>query len=211
MADALTPQRTQGSLRYSREDAARFAALGDAVRAHVSAAYASAVDQRCLTDTTSGLLSITEPNDPGAVTDFDGYISAWVGKLDGQYAGEPGDVRMILGAATVAHMVGQYKTNTSPTSAYRAVLDLAGNAGLRVANGIPAADANDQAAFRAPLVLSFTDAGELVGQRPQRPGLVEKRPFQGLWCWSNSGHFGVGPWGGVFQLRSMVISFRGGT
>ena len=79
-----------------------------------------------MTDTTSGLLSITEPNDPGAVTDFDGYISAWVGKLDGQYAGEPGDVRMILGAATVAHMVGQYKTNTSPTSAYRAVLDLAG-------------------------------------------------------------------------------------
>ena len=28
------------------------------------------------------------------------------------------------------------------------------------------------AAFRAPLALSFTDAGELVGQRPQRPGLV---------------------------------------
>ena len=50
-ADSLTPQRTQGSLRYSREDAARFAALGDAVRAHVSAAYASAVDQRCLTPT----------------------------------------------------------------------------------------------------------------------------------------------------------------
>ena len=26
-----------------------------------------------------------------------------------------------------------------------------------------------------------------------------------------SGHLGVGPWGGLFQLRSMVISFRGGT
>ena len=38
--------------------------LGDAVRGHVSAAYASAVDQRCLTDTTAGLLSITEPTDP---------------------------------------------------------------------------------------------------------------------------------------------------
>ena len=146
-ADALTPQRTQGSLRYSREDAARFAALGDAVRAHVSGAYSSAVDQRCLTDTTAGLLSISEPTDPAAVTDFDGYISAWTAKLDGQYAGDPGDVRMILGASTVAHMVGQYKTATSVTSAYRALLDLVGNAGLRVANGIPAAASNDQAAF----------------------------------------------------------------
>ena len=33
--------------------------------------------------------------------------------------------------------------------------------------------------------------------------LVENGPFQGIW--------GVGPWGGLFQLRSMVISFRGGT
>ena len=150
-ADALTPQRTQGSLRYSREDAARFAALGEAVRAHVGAAYASAVDQRCLTDTTAGLLSIVEPADPASQSDFDDYIGAWVGKLDGQYAGEPGDVRMVIGATTAAHMVGQYKTG-GVISAYRAVLDLAGNAGLRVANGIPAAASNDQAAFSVGII-----------------------------------------------------------
>ena len=33
-------------------------------------------------------------------------------------------------------------------------------------------------------------------------GMVEKGSVQGIW--------GVGPWGGLFQLRSMVISFRGG-
>ena len=33
--------------------------------------------------------------------------------------------------------------------------------------------------------------------------LVENGAFQGIW--------GVGPWGGLFQLRSMIISFRGGT
>ncbi len=149
-ADALTPQRTQGSLRYSREDAARFAALGDAVRAHVSAAFASAVDQRCLIDTTSGLLSIVEPDDPAAETDFTAYLGTLI--PDGQYSAVPGDVRMIIGAMTAAHAVAEYKTNNSPTSAYRAMLDLVGNDGLRVAHGIPAPAANDQAAFSVGIV-----------------------------------------------------------
>ena len=151
-ADALTPQRTQGSLRYSREDAARFAMLGDAVRSHVSEAYASAVDQRCLTDTTSGLLSITQPNDPGSQTGFDDYIGALVGKIDGQYGRVPMDVRMIVGTKTAEHMVVRYKTNTAPTSAYRAMLDLVGNEGLRVAHGIPAPVSSDQAAFSVGMV-----------------------------------------------------------
>ena len=149
-ADALTPQRTQGSLRYSREDAARFAGLGDAVRAHVSAAYASAVDQRCLTDTTSGLLSISEPIDPASETGFDDYIGTLI--PDGQYSAVPGDVRMIIGAMTAAHAVAEYKTNNSPISAYRSMLDLVGNDGLRVAHGIPAPSANDQAAFSVGIV-----------------------------------------------------------
>ena len=144
-ADALTPQRVEGSLRYSREDAARFAMLGDAVRGHVSAAYTSAVDQRCLTDTTAGLLSITEPTDPAGQTDFDDYVGAVVGGL-GKYAGSPADVRMLIGSKTAAHAVTRYKTNNSPTSSYQAMIDLLGG-NLRVAAGIPAPAANDQAAF----------------------------------------------------------------
>ena len=150
-ADALEPQRIQGSLRYAREDAARFALLGAAVRAHVQAAFASAIDQRVLTNTTAGLLSISEPSDPGAVTDFDAYVGALVGKVDGRYAAVPGDVRMIIGDDVAAHAVTQYKTS-GVTSAYRAMLDLAGDSGLRVAHGIPAPSTNDQAAFSVGMI-----------------------------------------------------------
>ena len=59
---------------------------------------------------------------------------------------------MIIGATTAAHAATQYKTNTSPTSAYRAMLDLSGDAGLRVANGIPAVVVNDQVAFSVGIV-----------------------------------------------------------
>ena len=49
----------------------------------------------------------------------------------------------------------------------------------------------------------------------QRPGMVEKGSFQGIWCWSETAHFrafrGLAPEGGLFQLRSMSLSFRRGT
>ena len=132
-AEALEPQRVQGALRYSREDAARFAALGDAVMRHVRAAYAAAVDGRCLTDTTAGLLSITEPADPGAEADFDDYIGVMI--PDGRYSTNPSDVHLLVGNETAAHMAAEYKTNNSPTSAYAALLGLAGAGSMRVAHG----------------------------------------------------------------------------
>ena len=112
----------------------------------------SAIDQRCLTNTTAGLLSITEPSDPGAETGFDDYLGALVGQIDGQYAAVPSDVRMIIGAATAAHAIAEFKTNNSPVSSFRAMLDLVGDAGVRVASGIPTPAANDQAAFSVGIV-----------------------------------------------------------
>ena len=50
--------------------------------------------------------------------------------------------------------------------------------------------------------------GRWIGLTLHPPGMVEKGSCQGLWCWSKMGHLGVGPWGGLFQLRRMVISFR---
>ena len=85
-ADALSPGRRQGSLRYNREQAAAFPQLSEGVQAHVQAALASAIDQLAL-DATAGIGSITEPGDPGAATTFDQYISAF--NPDGRYAATP--------------------------------------------------------------------------------------------------------------------------
>ena len=143
-ADALSPSRVTDFVRYSTEDAARFANLGNAVQRHVRDAWTAAVDGLVLTNATRGLPSITEPNDPGGQTDFDDYVSAAVGRVDGRYADRRSDVRMLVGDDTYAHMATQFHT-TSPVSALDAVEGRLG--GLRVGNGIAAPASNDQQAY----------------------------------------------------------------
>ena len=143
-ADALEPGRVSDFVRYSVEDAARFAFLGNAVQQHVRAAWAAAVDGLVLANTTRGLQSITRPGDPGSETTFANYIAAAVGRVDGRYADRRSDVRMLVGDDVYAHMAGQYHS-TAPVSALDAMESRLG--GLRVGNGIPAPAANDQMAF----------------------------------------------------------------
>ena len=142
-ADALTPGRRQGSLRYRREQAAEFPQLADGVRAHVSAALVSAIDALAL-DSTDGLRSITEPTDPRlSQTTFDNYIAAF--NPDGRYAASLGEINVIVGGKTFEHMRGRYRNNQAPNSAYQTLR--ADGLSVRVASGIPAPVSNDQEAF----------------------------------------------------------------
>ena len=141
-ADALTPGRRQGSLRYRREQAAAFPQLADGVRAHVQAALVSAIDQLAL-DTTAGVRSITEPGDPGSQTTFDQYISAF--NPDGRYSATLSEINVIVGGKTFEHIRGRYRNNQAPNSAYQTLR--ADGLNIRVASGIPAPATNDQEAF----------------------------------------------------------------
>ena len=141
-ADALSPGRRQGSLRYNREQAAAFPQLAEGVRAHVQAAFASAIDQLAL-DGTAGLGSISDPGDPGSQTTFDQYVAAF--SPDGRYSATLAEINCIVGSSTLAHMRGRYRAATAPNSAYQT---LAGDGlQLRVASGIAAPASNDQAAY----------------------------------------------------------------
>ena len=135
-ADALIPSRVTGSLRYAVEDAARFAQMSEFLRRHMREAVGSAIDTRVLTDSTNGLGSISEPNDPAAVSDYDTYVGSVTGRVDGRRAAVPAEVRLVVGGMTFAHMAGQYRTTASESSAYDRLRLISG--GVRVHSDIPA-------------------------------------------------------------------------
>ena len=137
-AAALEPGRLSGQLQYKSTDAMRYRSLPQALRQHVSRAWASAADQRVLTDVVAGLPSIMEPADPAAATTFAGYLAAFAGRVDGQYAPDIQQVRAIVGNETYAHLAGVV---SGDVSALQALVSLMGR-NLRVAASIvnPAGD-----------------------------------------------------------------------
>ena len=162
-ADALTPSRVTGSLRYSVEDAARFSQMSTFLQAHLRDAVGSAMDSRVITDTDNGLSSITEPSDPGAETNYNHYVAAFTAEVDGRRAALPSEVRLLIGSSTFAHMVNEYRSNNSELSAYDKLLAISG--GVRVHSEIPAPSANDQQAY------TVAGPGRLPGVMPTWDGL----------------------------------------
>ena len=107
-ADVLVPRRIQASFFYSREDAARFAMMDAALRMNLNDALTSGLDLEVLTKTDEGLLDFgQDPAGPGKQSDYAGYRAALYDAIDGRYASEAGDVRLLLGPASYRHAAAQ--------------------------------------------------------------------------------------------------------
>ena len=82
-ADVLSPRRIQASFFYSREDAARFAGMDEALRRNLSDALSSGLDKYILAKTDLGLLEFTpdptqaEPRTASRLTErqFSGWLT----------------------------------------------------------------------------------------------------------------------------------------
>ena len=148
MAKTFAPRRAQTSLTFTREDRAKLGGLDAGLRMHVADAVAYALDREALRG-AGGLLAdgIEEPADPNAESSYQTYVNAVTARVDGRYAIDASDVRLLVGSQTYAHMAGEYRTPTSERSALDRVMELAG--GVRVAEQIAAAVGNDQAGLAA--------------------------------------------------------------
>ena len=144
-ADALVPSRIQASFFWSREDAARFAGMGDALREALQGGLADKLDQQIMGG-TNGLLTgmILANNNVSAVTGFSDYISDLaMARVDGQYAAELSDIRIVMGSGTYAHAGGIYRATESDRTALDRLAEL--TAGVRVSKHVPAvSNANKQ-------------------------------------------------------------------
>ena len=146
-AEVLSPTRLQASFFYSREDAARFAGMDEALRMNLSDALSDKLDQQVIAG-ANGLLGAGSPL--GAATDATAQASFAVYRglvydaavLDGLYAQQAMDVRVVVGAATYAHAGAQYRSNNADDSAIDSLMRISG--GVRISPHVPAPDTNDQ-------------------------------------------------------------------
>ena len=142
---ALVPARLQASLFFSVEDAARIQGLSDALRMNLSDALADELDDQILTNSTNGLFSGSnlDDHDASAVGTFVTLKKRIAyDSIDGRYASNAGDLRVVLGAASYAFAGGVYRGNNSDVDALESIMSKV--AGVRVSSHVPAVASNKQ-------------------------------------------------------------------
>ena len=142
---ALVPARLQASLFFSVEDAARIMGLSDAFRMNLTGALSDELDKQILTNATNGLFGGTNlaDNDASAVGTFITLKKRIVyDSIDGKFAVNAGDLRVVLGSESYAFAGSVYRGNNSDIDALESIM--AKVAGVRVSSHVPAASSNKQ-------------------------------------------------------------------
>ena len=140
-ADLLAPQRIQASFIYRRVDAMRFPAMDPSLRMALNMGLEEKLDYEGIAG-AAGLLTGTnlDNHNVNAVTAFADYISRFsYARVDGRYAAELGDLRIVAGASTYGHMGAVYRSNNADYSVVDSLM--AKTAGVRVSAHVPAVTA----------------------------------------------------------------------
>ena len=143
-AAVLSPGRIQASLFFAREDRARLAGLNEALRSNLSEALGDELDQQVLTG-TNGLLTGTNlaNNTASAADTFATYRSRFAfGLVDGKYSMTAGELRLLVGSDTYAHMASVYRGNSSDLDALASLMTATG--GVRVSANMTAVSGDKQ-------------------------------------------------------------------
>ena len=112
-ADLLAPERVQASTMYRRVDAARFPNMDSALRMALNSGLTEKLDYEVLRG-VEGLLTgskLANHNKSGETTHAQ-YLSQFCfGRVDGRFAAEQGDLKVLMGAGTYGHAGSTYQTN----------------------------------------------------------------------------------------------------
>ena len=140
---SVEPRRLTARYLFSVEDLAIFAGMEEALRADLNGTMGDQLDLAILQgngtspnvagvfDTDSG---IAAPATTTAETSVTGYIDALTGMVDGVYASESSEVKLLVGPETYRHMAKQFISGTD-TSALQHVRAIGG--GVRVSAHTP--------------------------------------------------------------------------
>ena len=136
-ADLLPPKRIQASFIYRRTDAMQFSGMDSALRMSLNSGLQEKLDLDAIAG-DDGLLTGTNlaNNNVSAITTFALYLSQFLyGRVDGRYAEQKNDIRVLMGAGTYAHAGSVYQS-----SAYKSALALLeqDSGGVRVSAHVPA-------------------------------------------------------------------------
>ena len=138
----LAPRRLQASFKYTREDAAAFGGMSDALRTNLNQALSDKLDSEVMVGAGGflGTGGLTAPTAPGVTATFATYRGLVYGRIDGRYASVSGDVRLVVGSASYQKMAEIYRANNADDSALDSLMRVSG--GVRVGNHVPAPTTN---------------------------------------------------------------------
>ena len=141
----MTPARLQAAFFWTREDAASFAGLAESLRMNLSDALSDGLDKQIING-SKGLLNGTNlsNNNVTAVTSYALYRSQFAyGRVDGKYASNVGDLKILMGSDTYGHSAGVFRSDNAGDRA--ALEDLqAVTGGVQVSAHVPAEASNRQ-------------------------------------------------------------------
>ena len=142
-AALLPPKRIQAGFIYRRTDATQFSGMDSALRMALNGGLQEKLDREAIAG-ADGLLTGTNlgHNNVTAVTTFALYLSQFLyGRVDGRYAEQKNDIRVLMGASTYGHAGGVYQS-----SAYKSALAVLeqDSAGVRVSAHVPAVASHRQ-------------------------------------------------------------------
>ena len=137
-ADVLTPGRIQASFFWSREDAARMAGMGDALREALQGGIADKLDSEIMQG-TNGLLTGTNLDNhaQAAASTYANYVAELLyARVDGKYAYDLADIRVVMGSDTFGNAATKLPSAGEENALARIRND---SSGVRVSAHVPAA------------------------------------------------------------------------
>ena len=137
-AVSLSPGRLQSSYFFAREDVGRFAGMSESLRQNLSQGLSDGLDKQIISG-ASGLLTATNlaNHAASAVTTFANYVSnLGYGRVDGRFAPELNDLRVVMGQGTFAHAGTVYRGASSDENAIDRLMRV--TSGVRVSSHVPA-------------------------------------------------------------------------
>lgn len=140
-AKVLAPARIQASVFYGREDQARLRGMAEALRMNLSDALADKLDEVVLDNLLTG--STLTANAAGAADTYASYRKRFLyDAIDGIYASEARQCRVLVGSATYGDMAASYRSDSSDMNALGALMAESG--GVRVTAHAAAPVSNKQ-------------------------------------------------------------------
>ena len=142
-ADVLVPGRIQASFFWSREDAARMAGMGGALQEALQGGISDKLDSEILQG-TNGLLTgtILANHTEGSASTYANYVAKLLyGRVDGRYAYDLADIRVVMGSGTFANASTKLPTNGEENALARIRTD---SGGVRVSAHVPAVSGSDK-------------------------------------------------------------------
>ena len=136
-ADVLTPKRIQAQFFWSREDAGRMAGMGDALREALIGGLADKLDQQIING-PNGLFNGTNLDNHAraSASDYAHYVAELLyGRVDGKFAGDLSDIRVVMGSPTFANAATKLPANGEVNALARIRND---SGGVRVSAHVPA-------------------------------------------------------------------------